>query len=681
MYASRLAKASRWAFALGCSAALLGACSSGNDFSANLDVHVQGANQALGPSEVTLYAARSGADPQVLSQAATSPGGFVTLFFNPPTDPEAVLYIEADQSPEHPVRLMAILGQEPIPDAIMINELTTVAAAYAMAQFVGPNGIAGSSPGLQNAAATSGNLASVESGEVAAVLAASPNGSETTTLATFNSLANLIAACIVSQPNCNSLFSLATPPQAGAPADTFSAVLNIAHFPGQNVASLLQLAQAQSSFSPALAADATLDAWTLALRYVGNGQEIDGPGNVAFDAEGNAWILNNYVYQDSEFDPTGRVCGDDHILRLTPTGEDFPGAPYQGGGIYGAGYGLSFDPLDNLWIGNFGFQGSNCPNDLLELSQTVSKFSIDGVPLSPTSQGSGSGEDHGGFPGAGNTIRQPQGTVSDRDGNIWIANCGGNSVTQFPGGNPDAAFAIAPTEMGNPLLVHPFDVAIDAAGLAWVTSNDNSSVFAFDAQGNTVHSLIGPIAAAAGISRPMGVATDSLGNVWVSNSGIIHLPCQGSTGDLTDAVDESNQPGFQGENASVTMIQSNGQAAGSFQGGGILLPWGIAVDGNDNVWIANFAGQRVSQVCGARPETCPPGLQTGDPISPANGYGFDGLVRNTGVEIDPSGNVWVTNNWQIVPIQQNPGGHEMVVFVGLAKPVKSPLIGPPQAAE
>jgi hypothetical protein len=179
----------------------------------------------------------------------------------------------------------------------------------------------------------------------------------------------------------------------------------------------------------------------------------------------------------------------------------------------------------------------------------------------------------------------------------------------------------------------------------------------------------------------MGVATDSLGNVWVSNSGIIHLPCQGSTGDLSDAVSESNQPGFQGENASVTMIQSNGQASGPFQGGGLLLPWGIAVDGNDNIWIANFAGQRVSQVCGARPETCPPGLQTGDPISPANGYGFDGLVRNTGVEIDPSGNVWVTNNWQIVPIQQNPGGHELVVFIGLAKPVQAPLIGPPQAPQ
>jgi hypothetical protein len=53
------------------------------------------------------------------------------------------------------------------------------------------------------------------------------------------------------------------------------------------------------------------------------------------------------------------------------------------------------------------------------------------------------------------------------------------------------------------------------------------------------------------------------------------------------------------------------------------------------------------------------------------------LKRNTGVQIDPSGNVRLTNNWEIFADPQNPGGHEMVVFIGLAKPVKAPLIGPP----
>jgi hypothetical protein len=38
-----------------------------------------------------------------------------------------------------------------------------------------------------------------------------------------------------------------------------------------------------------------------------------------------------------------------------------------------------------------------------------------------------------------------------------------------------------------------------------------------------------------------------------------------------------------------------------------------------------------------RPSTCPQGKASGDAISPAGGYGFDGLVRNTGVVVDPWG--------------------------------------------
>ena len=108
------------------------------------------------------------------------------------------------------------------------------------------------------------------------------------------------------------------------------------------------------------------------------------------------------------------------------------------------------------------------------------------------------------------------------------------------------------------------------------------------------------------------------------------------------------------------------------------MPWGIAVDGNDNVFVANFNGKRLSYLCGANPSNCPPGFNTGDPISPDGGYTFDGLVRNTGVQIDPSGNVWLANNWEIVPAPTNPGGHQLVVFIGLAGPVKTPLIGPPE---
>ena len=53
-------------------------------------------------------------------------------------------------------------------------------------------------------------------------------------------------------------------------------------------------------------------------------------------------------------------------------------------------------------------------------------------------------------------------------------------------------------------------------------------------------------------------------------------------------------------------------------------------------------------------------------------------MRNTGVAIDPSGNVWLVNNWRMAPNPANPGGHQVVVFLGLAEPVRTPLIGAPR---
>src|SRR5215470_5951610 len=45
-------------------------------------------------------------------------------------------------------------------------------------------------------------------------------------------------------------------------------------------------------------------------------------------------------------------------------------------------------------------------------------------------------------------------------------------------------------------------------------------------------------------------------------------------------------------------------------------------------------------------ECCPPGMKTGDQISPPGGYVGGGLQMQTDLAISPSGDVWVMNNWQ-----------------------------------
>lgn len=89
-----------------------------------------------------------------------------------------------------------------------------------------------------------------------------------------------------------------------------------------------------------------------------------------------------------------------------------------------------------------------------------------------------------------------------------------------------------------------------------------------------------------------------------------------------------------------------------------------------------------------RTETCPSGLATGDAISPSGGY-IGGLKTITGVVLDAAGNAWVANSWdqtltgfkQVLDeaLSTRFAANTAVVFFGLAKPVRTPLIGPAQA--
>ncbi len=113
----------------------------------------------------------------------------------------------------------------------------------------------------------------------------------------------------------------------------------------------------------------------------------------------------------------------------------------------------------------------------------------------------------------------------------------------------------------------------------------------------------------------------------------------------------------------------------------------MAVDGNDNIWISNFAGAQspIVELCGARTQNCPPGMTTGDQIAPPGGYVGGGLQMITDIVVDPAGNVWAMDNWQDIDacigtppeaLSTRCGGQGVVIFYGMAKPVRAPQIGP-----
>jgi hypothetical protein len=642
---------------------------------------VESGGTGLAGYKVSLYASFVNHGPSwklLGSDTSNSAGNFQITYALPPglsDDQQPLLFVEAEHGPS--MLASAIGTGSSAPGQVVVNERTTVATGNAFAQFVDGGKIRGNTYGMINAVQMTANLADPETGEVGVILASTPNGAETSTFPTFNSLSNVVANCVASARNCAKLFEAATPPGGSPPRNVLEAIANIVKhpsypgYPSNTDDPVFLLSKVHPIYQPALTQRPTN--WLLFLKITGGFYSVqdsdnlmNGPGNVALDEFGFAWVNDNYVPRPSgEF-----TCAGLHLMKFYPWGETFPGSPYFGGGLSGVGFGITLDPDGHVWVGNFGFQDPPCA--LLPQAaphNSVSAFQPDGTPISPP-EGYTQGN-----------ISWPQGTVSDRQGNIWVASCGNDTVTKIPGGDPQRAFNIplGPTPADDDPQIKPFGAVVDSKGNLWVNGNRNDTVYVISPDGTLIDTLPSTYQDKTVLSHPVGNAADSQGNIWVANSDWLDAPCPTRTMLGTAA------------NPSITLYQVKDRKpypGSPFTGGGITIPWGIAVDGNDTVWVFNFGAVPVgmttdiptgiSRFCGVDTRQCAPGMHVGDPISPSTGYRSDSLERVTGGQIDPSGNIWLMNNWKLDANPfVNPGTNSIVIAIGAAGPLKTPLIGPP----
>ncbi len=641
---------------------------------------VASGGQGLAAYQVSLYGSfiQSGSSWMLLGSATTDNAGHFNITYE--TDDtwsqvQPVLFVEATHGPAMLASCIGIGLNAPA--SVVVNELTTVATANAYAQFVGSASIQGNFYGMLNAFSMLTNLVDPVTGNVGIVLSSTPNGTETTTYATFNSLANVVASCVAAASNCAALITGATPAGQPPPANVLQALANVVNYPSypgypnNNLDPIFVLAQANPYYQPALTSRPT--SWLLFLKLTGgfysqqdSSNLMNGPGAFAVDSQGFVWMDNNYVPAS----PSQYACAGNRVMKFTPSGASAPGSPYVGGGISGSGWGVFIDPGDNAWVTNFGFQDTPCENlPVRAPHNAISEFNSAGVAISP-SQGFTNGN-----------MSWPMGAALDRSGNIWIANCGNDTVTLYPGGDRTQATSVAlgPAVSPDNPQIKPFGVAVDGLGNVWITNNRSSTVTILSPQGTVIKTIPSIYQGRTIITHPIGNATDIEGNMWVANSDYLDAPCP-TNNDIGTA-----------QNPSLTLFLKDTQLpfpGSPFTGGGLKLPWGILVDGKDTVWAFNFGQVKLGQLtpipngisrfCGYNTAMCPAGLQTGDPISPASGYLSNAFVRITGGAVDPSGNIWMTGNWKLdADPYMNPGGNSIVIAIGAAGPLQTPIIGPP----
>ena len=556
-----------------------------------------------------------------------------------------------------------MLGNKP-PAKVVVNELTTVASAFTSARFINGEAISGNPLGLKIAAGNAPNLVDPATGRWGKVLVDPINSTQTTTLATLDTLGSLITAFATGgNDDWRARFLKAsTPTGAPTPKNTLEAMAGIAREPWADPKDLYALfdeaypqpkdgSRRAAPFAPYLAY--VPDDFILTLCFAGGG--VYANGRFMFDAEGNLWSGMNWM-PGSQSGVNTSIGGG--VVKFTPNGVALspPITGFTGMGIDGVGWGTAVTK-DRVWISSF--------------NGKILVMDFDGKPVATEAD----------FPFKEKFLGL-MGIGVATNGDVWIADGSDNQLLFFPGGRIKDGRIVKVAG-----LKSPFDIVIDSKNRVWVANSSSDTVVRFPADDPTKAESF-----RAGIGV-RALAMDSKENVWVASNMDLKTPQPV----LPDGISIMEQFKLitahmfhyvmgppKRPTGAVNMIRPDGSqpAPMGFTGEAINIPWGLNVDGNDDVWVGNMWGRSVSLLAGDDTKGHPAGTKAGDVI---HIFQSGTIQMITDVSIDPAGNVWAANNWNSLEAAagENPsrptstwgGGSGFTVIYGVAAPVKPPRMG------
>lgn len=394
---------------------------------------------------------------------------------------------------------------------------------------------------------------------------------------------------------------------------------------------------------------------------------LDGPSSIALDSSGNVYVVDQTNYRVQKFAPGGGAAilsfgtgisgnGADEFAIPTGVAVDSSGnvyvsdrnnnrvqkfAPTGGNAIQTFGTGVQGSGMDQLYLPS-GVAVDSAGNVYVvdEYNQRVQKFAPSGGSAILTFGTTG-------VAGAGAAeLHTPSDVFVDSSGNVYVVDETNHRVQKFGPSGGDAILTFGTTGSsgtGASQLYSPKGVAVDSVGNVYVADYNNDRVQKFGPSGGAAILTFGitdsPGNGPNELNSPQDVVVDSAGNVYVVD------------GSLNDRVQKFTS-------SAGDAILTIGRAMSGNGAGQLNNSYGVAVDNNGNVYVADTSNNRVMKF---PPEGGNEVLRFG---TGAGGSSSLQLQSPHGVAVDNAGNVYVAD-YSNQRIQKfGPGGGAAILTLG-----------------
>ncbi|HWC95989.1 MAG TPA: IPT/TIG domain-containing protein [Candidatus Sulfopaludibacter sp.] len=285
-------------------------------------------------------------------------------------------------------------------------------------------------------------------------------------------------------------------------------------------------------------------------------------------------------------------------------------------------------------------------------SNVVRKVTTDGN-ISTFAGNQTNGTTYGGDGGAATnaSLFRPSGMAIDASGNIYIADTSNNAIrkiaaatgiittiagTTSPGYNGDNGPAIKAQ------LKNPVAVAVDPSGNIYIADSGNhvirkvSGAIITTVAGNGTPGFSGDGGKAfplAQLNNPKGVAVDSAGNVYISDTNNARIRVVSTSGIIT-TIAGNNSFAYAGDGGAALSASLN-------------FPAGISMDGSGNIYVADTANNviRLLKPASSGGSGLPPAVSAGGVITAGNFGASSSVAPGTWVEIYGSNLSASTRSW------------------------------------